>query len=1178
MKRIQEKVKDLVEMRPYRSLQDFASEPAQTLAIYHFTDVTSELLAKYLDLLADVRPENSVGAALALAGYRGVGKSHFLAALGAIAAHPELRSKITDARVAASGERLKRARYPVAYVRRGTRPTLIEEIKDAVARAFEIDAAQLGNNLPALINFAVEYSGGLPFVFIIDTAFERVSRVARDDGALLGEIAVAARNSNIFVAVALDDDIAEADGINAAIAKNYAIDYLDQEHLYRIVDTYIFPKNRRSLPVLHDIYANLREFLPGFRWSEQRFAALYPLHPMILEIAPFVRLYVPEFALLGFAAEAGKKIMTRPANSLITPDEVFDAVETSLRKISDLNQTFAAYDRINRDCIAQISVMQRLQAKLILKALFLLSLEGAAGGASAGEITTALLVYDEFDRSKGITTVEDILEKFAAASPDGILRTSEADRETRYLLKIGGADDLNRALSAAAQLILPAAIVPKIMRRAAREKYSDWTEEVEATAALEATERSAVDSINSTVIWRGSLRRGRLRWNLENKFSDSSSSLADSAARDWEIVITSKPEKTVERGEKSDVPPAVVFWQPAPLRRDEVEAILRYHVLLSDKNISEKYGEQARIAAHSHSLAVEKIWTRAFLEDARIVIDNFDYEFSDAARRAENLTEILANMLEPIFEGEFPNHPYFLQTLGEREVATLVTDFFGGARQNLNEAQQLAETFALPLGLVAHNENGYVVESEERLAVQPLAREILNLVRDNPDKTVSLKLIYERLRQSPNGLTVEAQHLILTALVAQRQIEFVTKKGDRINRRSLDLQIVWSDIEGVARPSSLVYSSERLTEWARILTNSDLLRSIETVDEQSLVRDALANWLTDWKTARVLPRFGELPDEVLNTKIWRLAAHTEKTFGSVASIVGSVVEKSITLDEGLHRIAGTFSDSEREFTARTGDLIVLEDFTSGVAAREKIWNYLALCENTTDEKIEYFRRQLDETIERSRLEPSDALNREMENLWQSFRGRFAEYYAVKHDAVMKSSHLREKLDEITSGDAWWEFETLSRLSIFESNDWNRAQEVRRRLSELDCSFENREMLAARPFCACSFRLSQISEYENLPAQLEMIVENGRKSYEKILRFLAPLLAPLIARFVAESTDEEFLEDAELLTENLTTDFGKTAAYLTHNQLVILRKVLENLPAEAAERVKTSHYETARHDV
>ena len=90
---------------------------AQTLSDYHFTDVTSDLMAKWLDRAAGVQVQN--GAACALAGYRGVGKSHFLAALGAILANPELRSRVTDSHVAAGAQLLKRRHYPVAYVRRG---------------------------------------------------------------------------------------------------------------------------------------------------------------------------------------------------------------------------------------------------------------------------------------------------------------------------------------------------------------------------------------------------------------------------------------------------------------------------------------------------------------------------------------------------------------------------------------------------------------------------------------------------------------------------------------------------------------------------------------------------------------------------------------------------------------------------------------------------------------------------------------------------------------------------------------------------------------------------------------------------------------------------------------------------------------------------------------------------
>ncbi len=1135
MKRIQEKVKDLIEVRPYKILQDFIADAAQTLAVYHFTDVTSELMAKWLDKISAVQNQN--GAAFALAGYRGVGKSHFLATIGAIVSHAELRSRIPDQHVAASAQRLKRTRYTVAYVRRGTHATLFDELKAAVAKAFAIDAAELSDSLAQLLNFAVERTGELPFVLSIDTAFERSSRVARDDGVLLGEIAQIAKTLNMFVAVALDDDIAGADGINAAIAQNFSIDYLDQEHLYRIVNSHIFPKHRQTTPILHDIYINFRGMLPNFRWSEQRFNSLYPLHPAILEIAPFVRLYVPEFALLGFAAEAGGKILGRPANSLIALDEVFDSVENTLRKVADLKDAFAAYDKLNAEVVGQISVMQRLQAKLILKGLFLLSLEG--DGTTAGEISAALLIYDENEPANSAKIVEDLLEKFVAGFPEGILRTAEEGREIRYSLKISDKDNLNNALNESAKTISPA-VIPKIFRRVARERFADWM-------SSEEKDPPQTEWMDYQITWRGGLRRGRLFWNLENRIKQPEQFPLNSEFVDWEVII-GNPQNNSDNSNGI----SKVYWQPAPLRKDEAETIFRYYVLLSDPTLREQFGEQIRAAGHAHILSVEKIWHRIFLEDAKLVIDGFDYKFSDAAKTSQTVSEVFSVMLEPLFEARYPNHPYFLQTLGMTEVTALVKDFFSGARHSLVEVQQLAEIYAAPLGLVKKREDSWVVETEENLVKLPLAEEILSLVIVNREKPVSLQTIYKQLKQSPHGLPREAQHLMLTALVAQRQIEFVTTKGDRINRRSLDLTIIWDDIEGVAKPSSVLYGKERLTEWAKILTGSDGFRSIDAPEDVKEINNSLTNWLMDWQTARVLERFDELSAEILNTKIWRLSIHAGKTFGAAASTVKMILDESISLEEGLHRIADAFSDSEQEFFSSAKNLIVLEDFINGAAKREKIWTYLAICETTEDEKIEYFRDKLLKIIDESYANPGETLNREMENLWQTFHARYAEHFSIKHDTIMKSHHLQEQFDEILRSDEWWEFENLSRLPISNQNYWKKAQIVCRQFKELDCRFDVREMLKTHPFCACSFNLSKIRSWEKLPLTLQEIIDDGRESYRNALCSMAETLVPLIEQFSAKNTDNEFAEASLHLIKIL--EASEDVRFLDNNQLIILQKV------------------------
>ena len=1131
MKRIQEKVKDLIEVHSLYGLQDFIFDPAQIVAGYHFTASTAELMAKWLDEIA--RLDAAEGAAKALAGYRGVGKSHFLATLGAILAHTELRAAVADQHVSAAIEFLKRRRYPVVFVRRGLQPTLLDELRAAIASTFDLDIADLSFSATELLAAAASQNPDLPLILLIDTAFEREARVMRDDGVLLGEIAAVAKQSGIFVAVALDDDIAEADGANAAIARDFTIDFLDQEHLYSIVEARIFPKHRMARNLLREIYAEDKRLLPDFRWSEPRFIALYPLHPIILEIAPFVRLYAPEFTLLGFASDMGGKILGRPASSLIAPDEVFDAVETTLRKAKDLIPTFAAYDRITNEIIGQIPIMQRLRAKLVLKAFLLLSLDGE--GATAADICSAMLIYDEADPTQAVAQVGEWLERFAAADPEQISRRDDTGRDPRFCFKIGNKDSLNQKLVEASRKVAPAAI-SQILRRMARERFSDWTLPGESEVA---------DRMESQFVWRGGQRRGRIVWNADAKANEPP---VNSDLFDWELTVVNSDFQTGESLTTTDIPQ--IFWRPADLRQEEADAIRRFYVLLTDPDLREEFAEQIRAAGHAHTIAIEKIWSRVFLDDARFLIDGEEITLSEAGRAADSLAEILTAILEPLFENRFPNHPWFDAALGKSEVSVLIHDFFGGAKLNISETQILAEIFALPLGLAARHGEILLPETEKNLAALPLAREILSLVENRGDaETVALNDVYQNLRRKPFGLAREAQQLILAALVARRQIEFVTAQGNRINRRSLDLKIIWDDIVGIAPPSGTVYSSDRLTAWAQTLTGADDLRSIDTPAEREAVYLSLQLWLEEWQKERILTRFDALTEDVLNTKIWRAACNVEKTFGAVAETLAASRDGDIALEEALSRVADTFSDSESEFFTRSQESNVLRDFIAAVRQREEIISYLALCEPTDDEKTEYFRGRLWQMLDENYSQPTVERHREIANLWKSFRARYAENFAAKHDLVMKSHYLQEQFDEIMRSDEWREFENLSQLPIFRPQIRREVQSDLQSLRELDCRFDVQEMLESHPFCACSFNLTQIGEWEKLPEKLRGDINRGRADFHHALRKEAARLIPS-ARELASAG--EFVEAAARLEINLSApDFP----LLTADEINLIRRAL-----------------------
>jgi hypothetical protein len=472
MKRTQDKIKDLVEPQSFEQIGNF-SDPAQALDAYRFTDVTSDLLARWLDALANL-PQGQ-GTALALAGARGVGKSHTLAVFGALAGSERLRASVSDAHVLSSARRLAGRRYAVVRVERGSRVTLAEEMAAAFAQVFGGSDAQWGYDPAGMLAVAASRALDETLVVIIDTAFNRPARVNRDDGPLLSELAITSRGVNAFVALALDDDIEGADGANVSLSGTYRIDYLDPENLYRVVEQFVLRKKPQGRAALSDIYHSLRASVPEFNWSEARFASLYPVHPLVADVAAGVRLYIPTFAFLPFAAGVAARAAARPALSLVLLDEVFDGTETELRHSPELREAFAAYDHLVSQSIGQMPVMQRHQARLILKSLFVLSLDGR--GATAAELCAALLLIDEASSQVAAVQVEETLASFVeAALPGSIRRDEAAGGAARHWFRISFINDAQAAQAA-----------PGVQVSAARPSESSAPQVVSESGAVAAT-------------------------------------------------------------------------------------------------------------------------------------------------------------------------------------------------------------------------------------------------------------------------------------------------------------------------------------------------------------------------------------------------------------------------------------------------------------------------------------------------------------------------------------------------------------------------------------------------------------------------------------------------------------------------------------------------------------------
>ncbi|MFL6466977.1 MAG: hypothetical protein ACJ72Z_03375 [Pyrinomonadaceae bacterium] len=1120
MKRFSEKVKDIVEVRSYEVVSDLLAEPALTVSSYQFSDATTDLTVKWLDEVSNGAPG---GRCRAIAGYRGVGKSHFLAMVSVIASHPEVRSLITETHVGSASQRLLRRHYPVVNVRRGLRPSLIDELKAAAAEAFEVSEESLGFDVAGILEKVRQLSADLPAILLIDTASDRTSPVERNDGDDLATIASESAKLGIFVGLALDDDIADADGSNLAISRSFAIDYLDPEHLHKVVNSLIFPKHSRMQTVLSGVYAYFRDSVPQFRWSEQRFSALYPLHPATLELAPYIRAYLPDFALLGFASEAGEKILGRPADSLIGFEEIFDSTESDLRKVEETTSAFAAYDDLTGKLISTMPVTERHRAKLVLKTLFLLSLSGRS--STVDEIASAMLVVDDADLQQSRVQIESALKAFAKALPEAVT-LDDSGVNVAYTFRIGS-NKLARELHTLASEISEAD-VDKLYLRAIGMRFPE-------IAGSSGDSESDFQPVEMAAIWRGTLRQGRMQvFALQCEVNYS---FGETIRPHWELQVRLDDRRADAASDESGS--VKIEWLPDPLTNDEKRRLASHHVLKTNSELRAKYGDQLSALIQSHNRTVESIVDRTMIADARLAIDGFDYNFSEAAREAQNLSGMLTVMLEPLFESIYYEHPYFKELLSDEAVENFIKEVLGSQSRVGINASSLASSFGAPLSLVKSENDGFVPKSKDELSDVDSVRKILNLVDSSEGAPIGFHSVESLLGASPVGLSHQAVRLILASMAVNGLVEFVTTGNERISGRSLDLKIDWSEIAYLSRPSRAKVSGERLARWARAITGDDSILSLDDPDDRRKVLEVLVDISSQWQRKNPIAVQSDIPELEFNTRVWRDRIRIADAYPEMIAMVDEALMGEIELDVCIERISEAFYDRPKTFFSVRDSVSAMENFGSSFQERERLKNYLTLVETSPDAAVEEARAAVWSTLRTSQIDPNEKSSRELGYVWTKFHRLYTEAYVSLHENV-KANTIGQTWFESTVGqDRWRTF-----IASMESEPINkqfglRFRRIRREIESLRCTDDPTLHLAVAPVCACALTFATSMSFDRLSTELNCLVSEVFSYFEDLVVRQREDIKVQISREIKGTSHEETNVIMSGLREIIDSDITMT---------------------------------------
>src|SRR5882724_9942541 len=436
-------IKDFFELTAYDEQTQFRdTDPELIIASYLFTDLTANVTSNMLSYLTAPGPVSPK----MICGPRGVGKSHLLSVIHRLAENPSRKTKIQHPQVRTVAGRLGALLPITLYLDNDLRTPFSDALSAAIRTATHgtVSFQPSGDHTRDLTLLSESLLSTTP-VILIDGLSNRLrsgmrDRV-RDDLEWLGTLSEIAYAGKTRVILTLDDDVAKAGVDVTVLSQNFQPETLGIECLKEIIGQCLFKKSSRNRAELQALYKRVKAKLPHFHWSEADFVTLFPMHPIILDVATSLRSHIPAFSLLGFASSAAVRATGRPPLSLIMLDEAFDRFEYELRKNGALSQAFAIYDKLSNSIGASAPPAHRITTRLLLKSLFVISLTG--NGASIQRLAEALMLVDE--RVNGYTLVSECLAEVSLRAGDSVIVNGEGEQRT-LLLPVGDTNDLESAI------------------------------------------------------------------------------------------------------------------------------------------------------------------------------------------------------------------------------------------------------------------------------------------------------------------------------------------------------------------------------------------------------------------------------------------------------------------------------------------------------------------------------------------------------------------------------------------------------------------------------------------------------------------------------------------------------------------------------------------------------------
>jgi hypothetical protein len=1118
-------IKAYVDLSPYDEVTTFTgAEAERVVRSFIVTGEGGTLISQIIESLAAPR---GAAAAQIISGKRGAGKSHLLAFLRALIGVNSLRATQTDARLT-SALRLLADRTPVALELNfagQAQPPFEAILREAIHRALgEADdfnderwARAVGTErvFEQVISALPLDAQLILFLDNLSARWRAAPQLVENDLKWLMLIAEQADRLPLRAVVALDESdfglrladsglLPERQAASAgsppalrppqfdAFLRHARIHYLSPDNLNDLVAHHLLRKTPRQMNELGTLYQRLKEQLPSFAWPEEEFVAYYPAHPALSRLAPMIRAHSRSFSLPGFIASAAARALNRPALSLVVLDEVFDRYEYELRKDDQLEAAFALYDQLAAKAASALAVPDRLWARMLAKSLFLFSL--TAQPVNLRTLADAQLLMEEGEAEGSYARAARILAQFEQVCPEALYAEGEGLERSYLLASARASVPLEDLLAVAArELTTDDPRLAELLVVIGGHVFPDW----QLTASADGSGR--IPSAPGEVLWRGTLRRGEVSFGgaedaeagliagltLAGETEDdllgveSEAGMAARASDDggnWRLVLV--PFNCDLDLEAPSASTLAVRWRAGLLAGEASLQPLKMLTVLNARaeDLTDQREEIERVAAQLHE-QIRALFADLYLERGSLVDHRGPQPIPPACRRAASFAEFLSHALDSTLSSCFPDHPRFEGTLREDQVEPLVVNLFANAVNN-EVTCELAGRFALPLGLVTPAEGAYRLNIFSDLAVsQSFVHRLFALMDKYTESSglanVPLAEVYRALGGVPCGLQPPAQHLLLGALIASGLVELVNDEtGERLSGATLHLGFHPGRYTALRRVAPMDYPIEILTVWANQFTERLELPAPATAEARRRVREALGQWLAQWREQNLAARVEQAPLELLTMSTWEAASASKRRFERAAAVIEAVLKETIALEAGLSRIVDIFGFDLGVLEHTRAEVQLLGDFLDWVPAFVTMKNYLHVAEVTGVEELDRVRRHLLDNLYASRKLLDPQRRRELGERFESWRQSYGDFYAAAHEANVGAAAYHELIESFYAGAEWTNFKLLARLKLDRRAFERDAEALANLVRETRCELAIAEILLRQPHCLCSFRLNR----------------------------------------------------------------------------------------------------------